>query len=157
MSETEPTGQTESDAAPDAAPAEPGGGASALPPPSSTEVEVLPAEATETTGDALFDALWAKVLAAWDDDKAHAAALEYSVTSQRLPDLAGRYRALKAIPAKAERAQKRLDAIVLAATQLMMSMRTPANTSIPLPITLSVAGLFVCAVLFVAYAMLHRQ
>ncbi len=111
----------------------------------------------EATGDPLFDALWAKVLSSWDDDKVHAAVLEYSVTAERLPDLAGRYRAFKDHPTKGARAQKRLDAIVLAATQLMMSMRTPANTKVPLPITLSVAGLFAVAVLFVAYAMFHRQ
>ncbi len=117
----------------------------------------LPEAATEPTGDPLFDALWAKVLASWDDDKTHASALEYALTTERLADLAGRYRALKDVPRRAERAQKRLDAIILAATQLMMSMRTPVNTKIPLPITLSVAGLFACAVAFAAYAMLHRN
>ena len=100
--------------------------------------------------------MWAKVLGDWDDDKIHGAILEYSVGGERLPDLAGRYRALKDDPVKGERAKKRLDAIVLAATSLMMSMRTPANTSIPLSITLSVAGLFFAAVAFVAYALTHR-
>ena len=109
-----------------------------------------------SAGDSLFDALWAKVLASWDDDKCHGAILEYSVTAEKLPDLAGRYRALKEDPSKAERAQKRLDAIILAATELMMSKRTPTNTTVPLPITLSVFGLFLAAVVFAAYAMLHR-
>jgi hypothetical protein len=118
---------------------------------------ILPEAATEPTGDALFDALWSKVLVTWDDDKAHAAVLEYALTGERLAELAGRYRALKEVPARAERAQKRLDAIVLAATQLMMSLRTTPNTKVPLPITLSVAGLFACAVAFAAYALLHRN
>ncbi len=112
--------------------------------------------AVEPTGDPVFEAMWAKVMDDWDDDKIHGAILEYSVNGERLPDLAGRYRALKDDPLKGERAKKRLDAIVLAATSLMMSMRTPANTSIPLSITLSVAGLFFAAVAFVAYALTHR-
>jgi hypothetical protein len=117
------------------------------------EASVSPEE--DLTGDPLFEVLWAKVLASWDDDKAHGSILEYSVAVERLPDLAGRYRALKDDLTKGERARKGLDAIVIAATQVMMSMRTPANTTIPLSITLSVAGLFACAVAFVAYAMLH--
>ncbi len=112
----------------------------------------------ELGADPLFEALWAKVIEAWDDDKTHASVLEYALTAEKLPDLAGRYRHLKDHdPEKRDKAQKRLDAIVLAATQLMMSMRTPPNTKIPLPITLSVAGLFACAVAFAAYALLHRN
>jgi hypothetical protein len=111
----------------------------------------------ETTDDPLFEALWARVLSSWDDDKTHGAALEYSLASERLPDLAGRYRALKDDPAKGERAKKRLDAIVIAATQMMMSMKTPTNVKVPLPIMLSVAGLFLAAIVFVAYAMAHGR
>ncbi len=124
-----------------------------------TAGDAPPAEAApaiEPTGDPVFEAMWAKVLVDWDDDKIHGAILEYSVGGERLPDLAGRYRALKDDAVKGERAKKRLDAIILAATSLMMSMRTPANTSIPLSITLSVAGLFFAAVAFVAYALTHR-
>jgi hypothetical protein len=122
----------------------------------SPEATTEPA-AAETTNDPLFEALWAKVLSAWDDDKTHGAVLEYSVTSERLPDLAGRYRALKDDPERGERAKKRLDAIVLAATQLMMSMKTPVNTKVPLPITLTVFALFLCVVAFVGYAMVHGR
>jgi hypothetical protein len=110
----------------------------------------------DPTGDPLFDALWAKVLVSWDDDKVHGAILEYSVGNERLPDLAGHYRALKDDAAKAERAKKRLDAIILAATQMMMSMKSSGPTKVPVPITLSVVGLALFALAFVAYAMLHR-
>ena len=110
----------------------------------------------EPTDDPLFEALWAKVLGAWDDDKAHGAILEYSLGSEHLPELAGRYRALKDDPEKGERSKKRLDAIVIAATQMMMSMKSTTATNIPLPITLTVAGIFICAVAFVGYAMAHR-
>ena len=114
--------------------------------------------AVEAIGeDPAFKTLWAKVIESWDDDKRHAAILEYAVASEKLADLAGRYRALKDDPAKAERAQKRLDAIILAATQLMMSYRTPTNVKVPVPITLSVFAIFLMALAFATYAMFHRQ
>jgi hypothetical protein len=82
--------------------------------------------------------------------------LEYALRTEQLPLIAGRYRALKDDPAKAERAQKRLDAIILAATQLMMSMKTPPQTKVPLPITLSAFGIFLFTLAFLIYAMTHR-
>jgi hypothetical protein len=87
--------------------------------------------------DPVLDALWARVLQAWDDDKPHHAVLEHALRVQALPDLAGRYRALADDPEKGPLAKKRLDAIVLAATQMLMSMKTPKPGKIPLPITLT--------------------
>jgi hypothetical protein len=142
--EPEPAGEAAGDAA-----------ASEHPNEHEHEQDHEPTADAEPTGDALFEVLWAKVMASWEDDKVHTAVLEYSVTAERLPDLAGRYRALKDDAVKGERAKKRLDAIILAATHLMMSMKTPANSSIPLSITLSVAGIAAFAVAFVAYAILH--
>jgi len=124
--------------------------------PEATSPQAPPAGEPPTSDDPLFDALWAKVLGAWDDDKAHSTVLDYAVQKEKLPDLAGRYRALKGDPTKADRAQKRLDAIILAATQLMMSMKTTPTTTVPLPITLTMFGIFLFAVGFVAYAMWHR-
>jgi hypothetical protein len=83
--------------------------------------------ATEPT-EAALDALWSRVLEAWDDDKPHHALLEYALRMQKLPDVAGRYRALKEKDAeKAARAQKKLDGIVVAATQMLMSMKSPPD------------------------------
>jgi hypothetical protein len=130
--------------------------ANAAPAPTPENAAPTSQAAAPPTGDPLFDVLWAKVLAAWDDDKVHGAILEYSVGAERLPDLAGHYRALSEDPTKGVRAKKRLDAIVIAATQMMMSMKSSAATTVPLSITLTVAGLFACAVAFVAYAMMHR-
>jgi hypothetical protein len=109
-----------------------------------------------TDSDAALEALWARVIEAWDDDKTHAALLEYALHTEHLPEIAGRYRALKDDPEKAERAEKRLNAIVLAATQLMMSMKTPARTKVPLPITLSAFGIFLFALAFLVYALFRR-
>ena len=103
-----------------------------------------------------FEALWQRVLDHWDDDKAHAALIELALHTEQLPEAAGRYRALKADPAKTEGAQKRLDAIVVVATQLMMSMKTPSETKVPLPITLSAVGIFLFALCAVAYMFIHR-
>jgi hypothetical protein len=87
--------------------------------------------------DAMLDALWARVVEAWDDDKPHHALLEYAIREQKLPDVAGRYRKIKDLePVRAERAQKKLDGIVIAATQMLMAMKSPpAQTKVPAWIT----------------------
>jgi hypothetical protein len=110
---------------------------------------------TEDT-DPLLDTLWKQVLDAWDEDKRHGALLEYAVRGGKLPDLAGLYRSLREDPDKGKRAQKQLDAIVLSATQMMLAMKSPERTKVPLPITLSAAGIFVAMLLFLAYALFHR-
>jgi hypothetical protein len=110
----------------------------------------------EATNDSAFEALWQRVLEHWDDDKTHGAVLEYALRTEQLPLIAGRYRALSGDPGKGERAKKRLDAIVIAATQLMMSMKTPPQTKVPLSITLSAVGIFLFAFGFLVYAMLRR-
>ncbi|HEX3343034.1 MAG TPA: hypothetical protein VHS09_00625 [Polyangiaceae bacterium] len=99
----------------------------------------------EPTDDAVLEALWSRVLEAWDDDKTHAALIDHAMRAQRLPEAAGRYRALVDDPEKGARAKKKLDAIVLAATQMLLAMKTPKPGKVPLPITLSAFG--VCALL----------
>jgi hypothetical protein len=103
-----------------------------------------------------FETLWKNVLEHWDDDKSHAALIEFALRTEQLPIAAGRYRALKEDPSKSEGAQKRLDAIVIAATQLMMSMKTPRQTKVPLPITLSAVGIFLFTLCMVAYMFMRR-
>ena len=107
--------------------------------------------------DVIFETLWGRVLEAWDDDKPHTALLDYALRSQRLPDAAGRYRALKDDPKKGARAQKKLDGIVIAATQLLMSMKTPARAKVPWFITLT--AFLVSAVLlgWLALAVFRRH
>jgi hypothetical protein len=99
----------------------------------------------EAAGDPVIEALWDRVLAAWDDDKPHAALLDHALRAQALPELAGRYRSLVDDPARGPLAQKKLDLIVLTATQSLLAMKTPKPGKIPLAITLSAFG--VCAVL----------
>jgi hypothetical protein len=107
--------------------------------------------------DAVLEALWKRVLDAWGDDKTHAALLDHALRDERLPEIAGRYRALVDDAEKGALAKKRLEAIVLAATQMLMSMKTPKPGKVPLPITLSAVG--ICAVLlsWLAWAIFgHR-
>jgi hypothetical protein len=98
-----------------------------------------------STRDPVLEALWERVLGAWDDEKFHAALLDHALRAQELPELAGRYRALVDDPARGAVARKKLDLIVLTATQSLLAMKTPMPAKIPLAITLSAFG--VCALL----------
>src|SRR5438874_11648221 len=98
-----------------------------------------------------FDALWAKVLEDWADEKRHAAILTYALSTESLPELAGRYRALKDDPEKGAFAQKRIDAIVIAATQMLASMKTPAPPKTNKPLTIAVAVVCACVMSWLAW------
>jgi hypothetical protein len=106
--------------------------------------------------DPLFEALWEKTLEAWDDDKRHAACLEHALRDKKLPQLAGRYRALKDDPEKGELAKKRIDAILTAATQMMFTMKTPKPTKTPSWLFWSAFLTCLVMALYVAYAFLHK-
>jgi hypothetical protein len=99
----------------------------------------------EADKDPVLEALWDRVVSAWDEDRPHAALLEHALRAQRLPDLAGRYRSLVDDPERGPAARKKLDLIVLTATQSMLAMKTPKPGRVPLAITLSAFG--VCALL----------
>lgn len=86
---------------------------------------------TEDDVDDAFNALWDRVVEAWDDDKPHQAILGHSIDKQLLPVLAGRYRKLQDDPEKGVRAKKKIDGIVVAATQMMLATKTPPRTKMP--------------------------
>jgi hypothetical protein len=123
------------------------------------ESKPTPAPAAPEADERILDALWGRVLEAWNDDKPHHALLEYALRAEKLPDVAGRYRALKDTDAeKAARAQKKLDAIVIAATQMMMAMKSPPDRfKIPPPITAALFGITVLLVAWLGYAVFHRR
>lgn len=106
---------------------------------------------TEEVNDPVLDALWKRVLEAWDDAAAHRALLEHALREQLLPEIAGRYRALAEDAEKGAVAKRQLDRIVAAATELLLSMKTPKPGKVPLPITLSAFA--VCAILLVWLAL----
>ena len=107
-----------------------------------------------TATEAVLDALWGRVLEAWDDDKPHHALLEYAIREQKLPDVAGRYRAIKEKDAeKAARAQKKLDGIVIAATQMLMAMKSPPDRYKVPPSVIVVVFVVSLLFLWLAYAV----
>lgn len=97
------------------------------------------------SSDPVLEALWDRVMSAWDDDKAHTALLDHALRAQSLPELAGRYRSLVSDATRGPLAKKKLDVIVIAATESLWSMKTPKPGKVPLSITLSAFG--VCAFL----------
>jgi len=103
--------------------------------------------------DPVLDALWVRVLEAWDDDRAHAALLDHALRSQSLPEVAGRYRTLVDDAEKGPLAKKRLDAIVIAATHMLWSMKTPKPGKVPLPMTLSAFGVSLLLLGWLAWAV----
>jgi hypothetical protein len=111
----------------------------------------------EDARDAVLEALWARVTSAWDDEAAHASLLDHAVRSQRLPEIAGRYRAIAEDPEKAALAKKKLDGIVIAATQMLVSMKTPKPGKVPLPITLTAFAVCMVMLGWLALAIWGRQ
>jgi hypothetical protein len=109
-------------------------------------------EAPEAARQSL-DALWQRVVDTWDDDKAHKVLLEYALRTQALPDVAARYRTLADDPDRGARAREKLDAIVIATTQLLLSTKTPRPGKTPLSITLSAIGVTVLLLAWLAYAL----
>jgi hypothetical protein len=102
--------------------------------------------APESEGnDLVFDTLWKRVLEAWSEEKPHGALLDYAMRTGRLPELAGRYQALKDDPDKGELAKKRLAALTVAAMNMLESTKTPRGVKVPRSITWT--ALFVCLVL----------
>lgn len=116
--------------------------------------EVVAEAAAGASPDVVFEALWKRVVEAWDEDKPHQAILEHALRSQMLPDLAGRYRALKDDPDKGARAQKRIDKIVAAATQMLMATKTPTATKTPWQWTASAAVMFIFVIGWLAYKLI---
>lgn len=127
-------------------------GADAKDPAPPPEPTTSPAEAMGN--DALFEALWKRVLESWDEDKPHAAILDHAVRSEMLPELAGRYRAHKEVPGHEERAKKKLDALIVAATQMLMATKTEKPEKAPWQLTVGVALVCVIVLVWLAFKVL---
>jgi hypothetical protein len=128
---------TEGDASSDASPSGPGDSAD--------------------TGDVVFDTLWSRVVAAWDDDKPHGALVEYALRAQKLPELAGKYKAMTQDPEKKERAQKRLDGVVMAATQLLFAMKSPPLPKSNKPLNIVAALGTLAAIIYLVYIVVRSR
>jgi hypothetical protein len=129
-----------------------GQGAEAQDPAPPPEPMTSPADAMGN--DALFEALWKRVLDSWDEDKPHAAILDHAVRSEMLPELAGRYRAHKEVPGHEERAKKKLDALIVAATQMLMATKTEKAEKAPWQLTVGVALVCIVVLVWLAFKVL---
>ena len=107
--------------------------------------------------DVVFQALWARVLEGWDEDRPHQLALTYAIEHEMLPEIAGRYRKLLDDPDKGARAKKKINGIVVAATQLLMATKTPPREKVPWTWTASVALFMVVVLSFLAYKILGHH
>lgn len=104
-----------------------------------------------------LEVLWRNATEAWDDDKRHVALLEYALRADVLPDLAGRYRALKDDPEKGAMAKKRIDAIVGAATAALHAMKTPPPPKTNRWLTILTAIVCAATLVYLAWLMLGRR
>ncbi len=120
---------------------------------------IVTREAEPEKDTSAIDSLWDRALGAWDDDKVHSALIEFAVRTENLPEVAGRYRALKDDPKKGERAKKQLNAIVVAATQMMLATKATRAETIKPPwwMTASAAGICFFLLALLMYAMLRRH
>ena len=74
--------------------------------------------------DEAFELLWDKVQGRWNDDKVHAAFLEYARERLLLPEAGARYRAVKdSEPERAEVAKKKLGLLMVLALTLLERAR----------------------------------
>lgn len=111
------------------------------------------AKQEEESTDAMFEALWSKAMEDWDNDKPHQALLSHALDKQMLPELAGRYRKLQEDPEKGARAKKKIDGIVIAATQMLMATKSPPPTKTPWSWTISAVLLFGIVIAFLFYKL----
>ncbi len=75
--------------------------------------------------------LWKRVTDQWDDPAAHGSFLEYCQRAGALSDAAARYRGMAGDRERGPEAQRRLQAVVLLATQAMMADRMPPQQGPP--------------------------
>jgi hypothetical protein len=108
----------------------------------------------EASHDPVLDALWKRAQDAWDDEKVHTALLEHALRAGALPEIAGRYRALADDAERGAIAKRRIDAIVVAASSMLMSTKTPRpDKPIPIAITLTAFGICLTLLGWVALAI----
>jgi hypothetical protein len=104
-----------------------------------------------------LDALWEKVLENWDDEKRHAAALQFALTTEQLADLAGRYRTLENDEKKGTLAKKKIDAIVASAIAMLQSMKTPPPPKSNKVLTFAAAMLAAVVFSYLAWMLAHAR
>lgn len=87
-----------------------------------------PAVDADPPGEDALEAAWARVLARWDDDEAHARFRALAVTLGQLPEAGRRYRAVRdgdEDAARREDASRHIDALLATAMTTLEASRDP--------------------------------
>lgn len=109
----------------------------------------------EREPDTGFESLWQRVLEQWDDDKIHAAFLEYARSRYLLPQAGARYREMKeSDPGRSEVVDKKLAALMVMAVGMLESSRSEAPKRPPRWLTFVTFLLCAALVLFLAKRVL---
>jgi hypothetical protein len=74
--------------------------------------------------DGKFEALWKNVVDHWDDDSAHAIFLQQCQMNEQLAEAAARYAGMRGDRDRGESAKRRLDAVTVLATSVLLGSRT---------------------------------
>lgn len=89
--------------------------------------------------DPVLEGLWKQVHDDWDNDRAHEAFLQHCHESSQLGEAAARYRPFRDDEIRGPRAKKRLEAIALLATHVLLSQRKEPGRKLPKWLTGAVA------------------
>lgn len=121
-----------------------------------TPAKALEDDAPQPEQDDAFELLWAKVQEHWDDDKMHAAFLEYARARFQLPEAGARYRAIKeGDPARADVAQQKLQQLMVLALSMLEAARDETPSSAPRwvsSIAFAVAAVFLAVLIRKVFA-----
>lgn len=96
-----------------------------------------------------IEALWARVLDCWEDEKVHAAFLQHCDQVNRLAEAATRYRGMSGDHTRAEIAEKKLKTVAVLAMAKLEAQRSQQPGGHRLVLTV-VAVLFLGAAAFLA-------
>lgn len=121
-------------------------------PPGSPSSSSLAGYRTGPLVNPSVEALWAHVLDHWNDDKAHAAFLQYCDEANLLPEAAARYRGMASDHSRAELAEKKLKAVAVLALAKLETQRTQPSQGPRSLLGWAAFLLMAAAALAVAYA-----
>lgn len=92
--------------------------------------------------DPILEALWKRVLDAWDDERTHGTFLQHCAETGQLGEAAARYKGMAGDRDRGAIANKRLEAVALLATQTMLAARTEPSSTLPRWLLFAAAFLF---------------
>ncbi len=103
--------------------------------------------------DPVLDALWKKVTADFDDDRAHLAFIEHCQNTQQLLEAAVRYRGMAGDHARGAQAERRLASIAALALAGLETTRMPERPGITVAVRLLLIVLFLGGSIALLFAL----